>query len=136
MLVDGGWKRGDYHIHAGYPGIQHSGKLISWAPCEAASAIREQVLVMVALRSSQMGSLWVTATRMVGGGGVVGVVMVVVISSIVVWSGRRGIEPWCCITRLYKALGKAMSISELLLVWKQPYNISSGGDVPPRESWV
>lgn len=96
-------RRGDYHIHAGYPGIQHSGKLISWAPCEAASAIRAQVLVMVALRSSQMGSLWVTATRMVGGGVVMVVMVVMVMVVVVQWSGRRGIEPWCC-RLLYKAL--------------------------------
>ena len=53
----------------GSPGIQHSGKATSLAPAAAAEAMMEQVLVTPAARSSQAGSCWVTATRMVGGGG-------------------------------------------------------------------
>lgn len=52
-----------HHIQAGYPGIQHSGKAMSCAPLDAASAIREQVLSTVASRSSHTGSACVTATR-------------------------------------------------------------------------
>jgi hypothetical protein len=50
---------------AGYPGIQHSGNDISFAPWPAASSMRLQVFSTDAFRSSHSGSAWVTATRTV-----------------------------------------------------------------------
>src|SRR5271170_6719627 len=57
-----------HQIHAGYPGIQHSGKATSCAPPFAASSMSLHVFVTDLGRSSHSGSAWVTATRMVGGG--------------------------------------------------------------------
>ena len=54
-----------YQIQPGYPGIQHSGKAINFAPLWAASAMRLQVFTTPAARSSHSGSAWVTATRVV-----------------------------------------------------------------------
>lgn len=48
--------RDAYQIHAGYPGIQHSGKAISSAPFSAASAIRDTVLETELSRSNHAGS--------------------------------------------------------------------------------
>jgi hypothetical protein len=53
------------HTQAGYPGIQHSGNDISFAPWPAASSMRLQVFLTDAFRSSHSGSAWVTATRTV-----------------------------------------------------------------------
>lgn len=51
-----------YHIQAGYPGIQHSGKVTNFAPLLAASSINSQVFATVASRSSHTGSACATAT--------------------------------------------------------------------------
>jgi hypothetical protein len=51
------------HTQAGYPGIQHSGNEISFAPRPAASSMRLHVFLTDASRSSHSGSAWVAATR-------------------------------------------------------------------------
>lgn len=57
------WRRETYQIHAGYPGIQTSGKAMSCAPFWLASSIKEMVFAVEASRSSQADSAWMTATR-------------------------------------------------------------------------
>ena len=57
-----------HQIQAGYPGIQHSGKVTSCAPPFAASSISLHVFVTHLERSSHSGSAWVTATRTAVGG--------------------------------------------------------------------
>jgi hypothetical protein len=56
-----------YHTHAGYPGIQHSGNDISFAPLLAASETRAQVFLTEASKSSHSGSACVTAMRIDAG---------------------------------------------------------------------
>jgi hypothetical protein len=53
-IKEGG--RDAYQIHAGYPGIQHSGKATSSAPFSAAWAIRDMVLDTEPSRSNHTGS--------------------------------------------------------------------------------
>ncbi len=55
-----------YHIHPGYPGIQHSGNATSFAPPFAASVMRLTVFCTLPGRSSHSGSACVTATRRTG----------------------------------------------------------------------
>jgi len=56
----------NYHIHPGYPVIQHSGKATIFAPPCAASEIRSSVFCTLPCKSSHAGSACVTATRRVG----------------------------------------------------------------------
>jgi hypothetical protein len=52
-----------YHIQAGYPETQHSGKVTNWAPLRDASLMSLHVFSIAACRFSHAGSAWVAAIR-------------------------------------------------------------------------